>query len=101
MNNNHLQDLTDRLSNPAFKACYEALAVDDVITRVILDARIARGLTQKELSALVGIDQGDISKLERGMGNTTLKLLQKLAKGLDMELQIKFTITGYLTDHNN
>jgi len=90
MNNNHLQDLTDRLSNPELRVAYEALAVDDAITRVILDARIARGLTQKELSALVGIDQGDISKLERGMGNPTLKLLQKLAKGLDMELQIKF-----------
>ncbi len=42
------------------------------------------------LARRTGIDQGDISKLERGTRNPSLKLLKRLAHGLGMELKIYF-----------
>ena len=47
-------------------------------------------MTQKELSEKTGIPQADISRLENGTRNPTLKLLKRLADGLNMELGIVF-----------
>ena len=47
-------------------------------------------LTQKELASRTGIDQADISKLENGTKNPSLKLLKKLAAGMGMQLKIEF-----------
>jgi transcriptional regulator with XRE-family HTH domain len=51
---------------------------------------LKQNLTQKELAARTGIDQADISKLENGTRNPSLKLLKKLASGLGMQLKIEF-----------
>ena len=61
----------------------------DVI-RAIVDARISQNLTQKELAEKSGIDQADISKLENGTRNPSIKLLQRLAEGMGMLLKIEF-----------
>jgi transcriptional regulator with XRE-family HTH domain len=47
-------------------------------------------MTQKELSDLTGIAQGDISKLESGSANPSLKTLQRLAEGMGMTLKLEF-----------
>ena len=47
-------------------------------------------MTQKELAEKTGINQADISKLENGTRNPSLKLLKRLADGMDMELKISF-----------
>lgn len=54
----------------------------------ITAARKARGLTQKELSALTGISQGDISQIEKGTLNPSLKLLRRIAAAMDTRLNI-------------
>ena len=59
----------------------------------IIDARKATGLTQKELSDITGIAQGDISKLERGNANPSIRTLNRLAEGLGMILKIEFVPT--------
>lgn len=56
----------------------------------MIDARRESGLTQKELSERTGIAQADISKLERGNANPSLKTLQRLAVGMGMKLKIEF-----------
>lgn len=52
--------------------------------------RAEQNLTQKELAKRTGIDQADISKLENGVRNPSLKLLQRLARGMGMQLKIEF-----------
>ena len=47
-------------------------------------------MTQKELATLTGIHQSDISKIENGTANPTVKVLQRLAKGLNKKLVIQF-----------
>jgi len=52
------------------------------------DARVARGLTQRELADLSGVRQADISRIERGAGNPTESTLQRLAAALDRRLEL-------------
>ena len=53
----------------------------DVI-RAMVDAGISQNLTQKELAERTGINPADISKLENGTRNPSLKLLKRLADGI-------------------
>ena len=56
----------------------------------MVNARISQNLTQKELAERTGINQADISKLENGTRNPSLKLLKRLATGMGMALKIEF-----------
>ena len=56
----------------------------------MINARQASGLTQKELPERTGIAQGDISKLERGNANPSIRTLQRLAAGMGMKLRLEF-----------
>ncbi len=58
----------------------------------LLMAREKANMTQKELAEKTGIYQADISKLERGLGNPSIATLERLADGLEMDLQIDFII---------
>lgn len=49
-------------------------------------ARRARGFTQSVLSTLSGVQQAEISRIERGSGNPTATTLFRLAEALDHEL---------------
>ena len=60
------------------------------VIKALIDARTSNNLTQEELSKRTGIHQSDISKLEKGTRNPSLKLLQRLAEGMDMFLKIEF-----------
>jgi ribosome-binding protein aMBF1 (putative translation factor) len=52
------------------------------------DARVAQGLTQRELSERSGVRQADISRIERGAGNPTESTLQRLAGALERRLEL-------------
>ncbi len=82
--------LNEQLKNPEFKKEYDALEPEFSIIQAVIDARKAKGITQKELSELTGIAQGDISKLENGNANPSLKTLQRLAEGMNMTLKLEF-----------
>jgi len=82
--------LAERLKEPDFKAEYEALEPEFAIVQAIINARKRAGFTQKQLSEKTGIAQGDISKIERGEANPSLKTLKHLATGMDMKLKLQF-----------
>lgn len=90
MKNTFKEDLEKRLSNPKVKHEFDLLDTEYKIIQSVIDIRKGLDLTQKELSNLTGIDQADISKIERGIANPTLKLLQKLANGMGMTIELKF-----------
>ena len=48
--------------------------------------RHRRGLSQIQLAAQTGIDQAEISRIERGLGNPTEDTLARLAAALGAEL---------------
>lgn len=80
----------EQLKNPEFAAEYDAIQPEMDVIRAIVDARTSQNMTQKELAEKTGINQADISKLENGTRNPSLKLLKRLAAGMDMVLRIEF-----------
>lgn len=46
--------------------------------------RILKGFSQRELSARCNVDNADISRMENGDINITLKTLEQLANALDV-----------------
>ena len=82
--------LQEQLKDPDFKKEWDDIQPEMDVIRAMIDARIEQNLTQKELAARTGIGQADISKLENGTRNPSLKLLKKLASGLGMQLKIEF-----------
>lgn len=82
--------LNEHLQDPEFKAEYDALEPEFTIMQALIDARKSTGLTQKQLAEKTGIAQSDISKLESGNGNPSLKTIQRLANGLGMRVKLEF-----------
>ena len=86
-----LNDLKKELmKDKDFKAEYEAIQPEMYVIRALIDARIASNLTQKQLAELSGVNQSDISKIENGTRNPSIRLLQKLAAGMNMSLKLQF-----------
>ncbi len=56
----------------------------------LLKARENVGMTQKELAKKTGVHQANISKIERGLANPSLSLLNRLASGMGMKMHVKF-----------
>ncbi|MBE6106813.1 helix-turn-helix domain-containing protein [Anaerovibrio lipolyticus] len=86
--------VNEKLKDPAFKAEYDALEDEFVIIQAIIDARKKSGLTQKELAERTGIAQADISKLENGNANPSLRTLKRLAAGMGMKIKLEFSPAG-------
>lgn len=82
--------LNEQLQRPSFKAEWDTLQPELTIAQAMIDARKESGLTQKQLSERTGIAQADISKLERGNANPSLRTLQRLAAGMGMNVKIEF-----------
>ena len=82
--------LKEQFDDPELKAEYDALEPEFTIIQAMIDARKESGLTQKELAARTGIAQADISKLEHGNANPSLRTLQRLAAGMGRKLKIEF-----------
>lgn len=79
------------MKDPEFVKTYEEVQPEMSVIRALVDARVGQHMTQKELSERTGIAQTEISKLERGTRNPSIKLLQRLADGMGMVLNISFT----------
>lgn len=82
--------LNEQLKDPEFEKEWNEIQPEMDVIRAMVDMRIKQNLTQKELASRTGIDQADISKLENGTKNPSLKLLKKLAAGMGMQLKIEF-----------
>ena len=61
-----------------------------VLKNKIKEVRNKKNITQKELAERTGINQADISKIENGTRNPSLKLLKRLPDGMGMVLKIEF-----------
>ncbi len=86
--------LEEQLKDPEFKTEYDSLEPEFALMQAILDARNSEGLTQAELSERTGISQADISRLEHGNGNPSLRTLKRIASALHMVLKIDLQPMG-------
>ena len=58
---------------------------------VLKSARQEAGLSQRALAKLVGMQQHDLCRLEKGMTNPTFETQQKLLAQLGIEVEYRFT----------
>ena len=80
-----------KMQDPEFVKAYEEIQPEMNVIRAMIEARTSQNLTQKELSERTGIAQTEISRLENGTRNPSIKLLQRLADGMGMVLNVTFT----------
>jgi len=57
--------------------------------KVLCTARKSVGLTQTQLSEKTGIAQCDISRIESGKANPSMKTLKRLAAGMGMHIKLE------------
>ena len=69
---------------------YDALAAEFIIAEAVIEKRLEKGMSQLELAEKIGTKQSAISRLESGNYNPSIKLLEKVAKALNLQLNISF-----------
>jgi len=82
--------LNEQLKDPEVRSEWDALEPEFAIIQAMIDARKNAGLTQKQLSERTGIAQADISKIENGDANPSLKTLKRLASAMNTTLKLEF-----------
>ena len=76
------------LSHPEVKAEYDALKPEYDLIRQLIDLRIERGLSQRQLAQRAGMQQPSIARLEGGRGGT-LQTLRRIADALDAQVEVR------------
>jgi DNA-binding XRE family transcriptional regulator len=66
----------------------EAFRLHFSLARQLAERRRERHLTQKQLADLSGIDQAEISRIERGQANPTTATLGALTRALAVDVQL-------------
>ena len=66
--------------------------VNITVANALISARAKANMSQLELAKATGIDQADISKIERGIANPSIATLKRLAKGLNADLVVSFDL---------
>ena len=79
-----------KMNDPAFAKAYEEIQPEMNVIRAMIEARTSQHLTQKQLAEKTGIAQTELSRLENGTRNPSIKLLQRLADGMGMVLDVQF-----------
>lgn len=54
--------------------------------------RAEKGLSQMQLAEMVGANQATISKIEKGVGNPTLSMINRIAKALEVHPSALFEL---------
>lgn len=67
---------------------YAPTTLNQKIGILLMKTREEKGITQMQLAKLSHIDQGDISKLEKGIGNPTLAKINKLFDALGKSIDV-------------
>ena len=80
--------LEEQLKNPEFRAEYEALEPEFALIRQLIDLRIKRGLSQRQLAKRAEMQQPTIARLEGGR-TASLKTLRRVAEALEARVEVR------------
>ena len=84
------EHLVRELENSDFKREWDDQASEREVARCVVEARLAEGMSQKELAERSGLKQSNLCRLENGHGNPSVETLEKIARGLGRKLRISF-----------
>lgn len=78
------------LKDPEFRQIYEETELEFQIAKAIIEARINKGLSQKDLAEKLHTKQSVISRVENAKTTPSLSFLKRLAEVLNVSLQVQF-----------
>ena len=81
------------LKDPEFKISLDALEAEFELARIIIEARLASGLSQDEVAARMHTTHSAIARLESGKRMPSTNTLLKLAEATGTKLHIEFRQT--------
>ena len=84
-------DLKKRLKNPKFKKEWEDSETEYQLACRLIEARLKRNLSQRDLAKKVHTSQAAISRIEAMHGNPSLDLLKRIAQALGTNIKISFS----------
>lgn len=77
--------------NAEYIKAYNAEKMMYAMAETLQEERQKHHFTQKKLAQMSGLKQQEISRLEKGDANATIKTLYKVAQGMGKKLVIKLT----------
>jgi DNA-binding XRE family transcriptional regulator len=77
-----------RGAGPQAVAKLEAFRLHFSLACQLAEQRCGRRLTQKQLAEMTGIDQAEISRIERGQANPTTATLGALIRALGVDVRL-------------
>ena len=90
MGRTYREFLNEKLQDPEFKKEWDELEPEFQLIRAMLNGREEQRISQRQLSEITGITQADISRIENGTRNPSIRMVQRLADGLGMRLVLQF-----------
>lgn len=84
------EHLKEMLKAPEFKKEWENSEVEYQLGCRLIEARLKRGFSQRDLAKRVGTSQAAISRIESMNGNPSLSFLKRISAALGTKLQISF-----------
>ena len=78
------------MKNPSFRREWEKSEAAYQVGRQLIQARIEKKISQRELAKKANTTQAVISRIESLSVNPSIELLDRIARALDKTLQIKF-----------
>lgn len=80
--------LKESLQDPEFRQAWEESEPEWNLSRQIIEARMAKKLSQRALAKKIKTSQAIISRVESGSANTSIALIKRFAKALNTPLTI-------------
>lgn len=84
------QKKAELMTDPEFRAAYDALEDEFRLARQMIDARVRAGLTQKEVAERMKTTQSAVARLESGKGAPSIKTLKRFAEATGSRLCYEF-----------
>ena len=81
--------LKHSLKNPKFRKAWEESEAEYQISKALLEARLTKKISQRELAKAANTTQAVISRLEGMNANPSIGLIQKIASALNLKLKIQ------------
>jgi len=81
-------DLAQCLKDPKFKKAWEESELEYRLAKQIIDARLKKDLSQRDLALKIQSTQAVISRIETMSANPSLNLLKRISRALDTPLSL-------------
>ncbi|MDP2585351.1 MAG: helix-turn-helix transcriptional regulator [Candidatus Levybacteria bacterium] len=80
------------LQKPGFKKALKGIDLEYRIAYAVIEARLKKGFTQKDLAKAMHTKQSVISRVENARTTPSLSFLKRLAQALNLSLQVQLKV---------